>query len=95
MLSVGLESYDRSAVHHARLARSEVARLLDELAAVTLEERRARSGMEHDRADVIVGGALVLLTVLQVFDGEELVVSESDILDGIVAELLEGPAQAS
>lgn len=88
MLSLGLESYDRAAVHHARLSRAEVERLLGELAAVTLEERRARPGMEHDRADVIVGGAVVLLTVLEVLDFDELIVSESDILDGIVAELL-------
>jgi exopolyphosphatase/pppGpp-phosphohydrolase len=44
--------------------------------------------MEHDRADVIVGGAVVLLAVLDVFDRAELIVSESDILDGIVAGLL-------
>jgi exopolyphosphatase/guanosine-5'-triphosphate,3'-diphosphate pyrophosphatase len=95
MLSLGLESYDRAAVHHARLARPEVARLLEEMAVITVEERRARVGMEYDRADVIVGGALVLLTVLEVFGCDELIVSESDILDGIVAELLEDGHRAS
>jgi exopolyphosphatase/guanosine-5'-triphosphate,3'-diphosphate pyrophosphatase len=89
MLSLGLEVYDRAQVHHARLARSEVSRLLDELAAVDLKARRARPGMEHDRADVIVGGAAVLLSVMEVLGSDELIVSESDILDGIVAELLE------
>jgi exopolyphosphatase/guanosine-5'-triphosphate,3'-diphosphate pyrophosphatase len=88
MLSLGLRSYDRTAVHHARLSRAAVARLLSELAAESVEERRARAGMEHDRADVIVGGAVILLAVLEVFGFEELVVSESDILDGMVAELL-------
>jgi exopolyphosphatase/guanosine-5'-triphosphate,3'-diphosphate pyrophosphatase len=88
MLSLGLESYDRAAVHHARLARTEVGRLLGELAAVALDERRSIVGMEHDRADVIVGGAVVLLAILEVLDFSELIVSESDILDGIVAELL-------
>jgi exopolyphosphatase/guanosine-5'-triphosphate,3'-diphosphate pyrophosphatase len=89
MLSLGLEVYDRAQVHHARLARSEVSRLLDELAALDLKARRARPGMEHDRADVIVGGAAVLLSVMEVLGSDELIVSESDILDGIVAELLE------
>jgi exopolyphosphatase/guanosine-5'-triphosphate,3'-diphosphate pyrophosphatase len=88
VLSLGLQSYDRAAVHHARLRRAEVARLLGELAAVGVEERRSRAGMEHDRADVIVAGAVVLLTVLEVLDFSELIVSESDILDGIVAELV-------
>jgi exopolyphosphatase/guanosine-5'-triphosphate,3'-diphosphate pyrophosphatase len=94
MLSLGLQSYDRAAVHHARLSRLEVARLLAELSVATVEERRARAGMEHDRADVIVGGAMVLLTVLDVFGFNELIVSESDILDGIAAELLGDDAES-
>jgi exopolyphosphatase/guanosine-5'-triphosphate,3'-diphosphate pyrophosphatase len=89
MLSLGLGSYDRAAVHHARLSRAVVSRLYDDLRADSLDARRARAGMEHDRADVIVGGAVVLLSVMEVLGFEELVVSESDILDGIVAELLE------
>jgi exopolyphosphatase/guanosine-5'-triphosphate,3'-diphosphate pyrophosphatase len=88
MLFLGLETYDRAAVHHARLRRTEVERLLEELGIETVERRRARVGMEHDRADVIVGGAIVLLSVLDVFGFDELIVSESDILDGIVGELL-------
>jgi len=43
--------------------------------------------MERDRADVIVGGAVVLLAVMDVLCFSELIVSESDILDGIVADL--------
>ncbi len=102
MLFLGLETYDRAAVHHARLRRTEVERLLEELGIETVERRRARVGMEHDRADVIVGGAIVLLSVLDVFGFDELIVSESDILDGIVGELLgltstarAGPSAAS
>ena len=46
--------------------------------------------MEHDRADVIVGGAAVLLAVMESLGYDELIVSEADILDGIAAELREG-----
>jgi exopolyphosphatase/guanosine-5'-triphosphate,3'-diphosphate pyrophosphatase len=94
VLSLGLESYDRAAVHHARLSRAEVARLLGELTAVGVEARRARVGMEPDRADVIVGGAAVLLTLMEVLCFDELIVSESDILDGMVAELVGRVAQS-
>ncbi|MGP0005168.1 MAG: exopolyphosphatase [Acidimicrobiales bacterium] len=90
MLSLGLETYDRAAVHHARLRRTEVWRLLGELGIETVGQRRARVGMEHDRADVIVGGTIVLLSALDVFGFDELIVSESDILDGVVRELLNG-----
>ncbi len=89
VLKLGLESYDRTAVHRARLGRADVSRLLDALIRVPVSERRRWRGMERDRADVLAGGALVLDTVMEVLGFAELMVSESDILDGIVAELLE------
>jgi exopolyphosphatase/pppGpp-phosphohydrolase len=36
---------------------------------------------------VIVGGALVLAVVMESFGHEELIYSESDILDGLAADL--------
>lgn len=88
VLRLGRESYDREAVHHTALGVEDVRRLLRELAAMPVAERRAVRGMERDRADVLVGGAVVLETIMDHMGFDELVVSESDILDGIVAELL-------
>ncbi len=90
MLVLGLDVYDRAAVHHARLTREDVYGLLGELASVDVATRRRRRGMERERADVIVGGALVLLSAMDVLGFSELTVSESDILDGIVGRLLGG-----
>ena len=90
MLSLGLESYERRVVHHARLPRGEVSRLARALATEDVATRRSRPGMEHDRADVIVGGAVVLLAIMEMLGYDDLIVSESDILDGMVAELLAG-----
>jgi exopolyphosphatase/guanosine-5'-triphosphate,3'-diphosphate pyrophosphatase len=92
MLKLGLSTYDRHRVHHSRLTRREVDRLICELAAVDLEQRLERPGMEPGRADVIIGGAVVLEAVMDAVGRGELLVSESDILDGMVAELLEGRA---
>lgn len=88
-LALGLVSYEREKVHHSRLRRDVVRRLLRELASVPVAERRELPAMEVERADVLVGGALVLLTVMEVLDHEELLVSESDILDGMIGSLLE------
>ena len=56
--------------------------LVDELAALTLPERRERL-IEPARADVIVGGAIVLERILHAFGLDALRVSERDILDGL------------
>ncbi len=43
--------------------------------------------MEPGRADVIVGGVLILSEVMSAFGRRTCLVSEADILDGIVAGL--------
>ena len=48
-------------------------------------ERLRRPGMDPGREDVIVGGTLVLEAVMDRFGFGECLVSESDILDGLVA----------
>jgi exopolyphosphatase/guanosine-5'-triphosphate,3'-diphosphate pyrophosphatase len=45
--------------------------------------------MAPGRADVIVAGALVLSRVMRRFGFERALVSETDILDGLVLEMLE------
>ncbi len=87
-LDLRLARYDRSAVHHHLLGAQVVEALLAELAAVPVADRRARAGMEPGRADVIVGGLIVLDGLLRHFGMAECLVSESDILDGMVMGLL-------
>lgn len=85
-----LVAYDRDAVHHHRLRADAVAALLTEIAGLSVEERRQRVGMEPERADVIAGGLVVLDALLRHFGMSECLVSESDILDGLVMSILAG-----
>jgi len=87
MLDQGLATYDRSRVHHARLTRAAVERWCGILAAEPAAARARRPGMVEGREDVIVGGALVLRAVMRRLGFDECLVSESDILDGLVASL--------
>jgi exopolyphosphatase/guanosine-5'-triphosphate,3'-diphosphate pyrophosphatase len=89
-LDQGLLCYDRSRIHHARLTLAAIERLIDELGAVRSARRRRWPALEAERADVIIGGAAVLAEAMVVLGFEVLTASESDLLDGIVAELLAG-----
>jgi exopolyphosphatase/guanosine-5'-triphosphate,3'-diphosphate pyrophosphatase len=51
-------------------------------------ERAALPVMAPGRADVIVAGAVILVEVMDRFGFDEAVVSETDILDGLVLEML-------
>lgn len=87
-ISLGLPSYDPERIHRTWLSLSEGERVLGELARMTDPERAALPVMAPGRGDVIVAGALVLVRVMRRFGFGRALVSETDILDGLVLEML-------
>jgi exopolyphosphatase/guanosine-5'-triphosphate,3'-diphosphate pyrophosphatase len=94
-LKAGVPVYDPDVTHHAVLSHGDVRSLARRLASLPIAQRRRVSGLDPGRADVIVAGAEILLTVMEAFDAPEILVSERDILDGLVLELLTDPATDS
>lgn len=87
-VEIGLADYDRDRIHHFVLTRAAAEDVFRTLATEALDDRRANPGLDPGRADVIVGGCCVLVAIMRYFDFDECLVSESDILDGLVASLL-------
>jgi exopolyphosphatase / guanosine-5'-triphosphate,3'-diphosphate pyrophosphatase len=87
-LELGVAHYDRDKIHHAVLRADQVEQWLARLAGEDRGARLRRPGMVEGRADVIVGGVLVLAAVMAGFGRDRCLVSEDDILDGLVATLL-------
>ena len=85
----GLAEYDRDRIHHFRLTHDAAEDVFRTLAIESIEERRHNPGLEPERADVIVGGAVVLVAIFRTFGFEEILVSESDILDGLARSIVE------
>ena len=90
-LALGLSSYDRDRIHLSRLSRADIDRVTTAVLAMTRADRAALPVMHPGRVDVIGAGALILRTLVDRLDLTEVLVSESDILDGI-AWSLEGSA---
>ncbi len=86
-LALGLPSYQPERIHLSRISADSVREVTDRLLAMTRAERAALPVMHPGRVDVIGGGALVLLAVVERFALEEVLVSEADILDGIALSL--------
>ena len=85
---LGLDRYDPDRIHRSWLAREDVERTLEGLAAMTNEQRAAIPVMAPGRGDVIVAGAVILACVMGRFGFERALVSETDILDGLAFETL-------
>jgi exopolyphosphatase/guanosine-5'-triphosphate,3'-diphosphate pyrophosphatase len=83
-----LPEYDREKVHGSAIPRAGIDALLDRLSRLTVKEIKALPSMHPGRADVITGGALIVSRVAARTPVPELIISESDILDGIALELL-------
>jgi exopolyphosphatase/guanosine-5'-triphosphate,3'-diphosphate pyrophosphatase len=86
-LALGLSSYDPVAIHLSRLSAEQVHDISASLLAMSRAERAALPVMHPGRVDVIGGGALVLAMVVERLSLSEVVVSESDILDGIALSM--------
>lgn len=87
-LALGLDAYDSKRIHGARLTRECVEKTIDSLLGSTTAQRAALPVMQPGRADVLPAGALILREILQLTQATELIVSESDILDGIAWSLI-------
>jgi exopolyphosphatase/guanosine-5'-triphosphate,3'-diphosphate pyrophosphatase len=84
----GLAGYERDRIHHSVLARPRVEKLLGTLAGESRDDRLRHAGLEEARADVIVGGTVVLATLMRHLAFERCLVSEADILDGLITSQL-------
>jgi exopolyphosphatase/guanosine-5'-triphosphate,3'-diphosphate pyrophosphatase len=94
-LHLGLPDYDRDKVHGSTIGKAAVAELLERLSRLTVDEIRAMAAMHPQRADVITAGTLIAARVARLVSAPELVVSESDILDGVALELLRTTTEGS
>jgi exopolyphosphatase/guanosine-5'-triphosphate,3'-diphosphate pyrophosphatase len=81
---LGLDEYDAERIHHFRLTRAAAEDVFRTLATESKADRAHNPGLEPGRVDVIVGGAIVLVPVLRALGFDEMLVSEADILDGLV-----------
>lgn len=86
-MALDLPAYDADVLHGCVIGTDEVAEVTERLLRMTRAERAALPFMHPGRVDVIGGGAMVLLAALRASGQGAVIVSETDILDGIVYTL--------
>lgn len=84
----GLVDYDRAKVHRSTLTAATIHGLAERLLAATVDEAEAMGPLKRRRAEVICGGALIIDELMSRLGSDELVVSETDILDGIALAMV-------
>jgi len=85
--ALGLNEYDRHAIHLARIPAQKVIEVAQMFQLMSRDEIAALGYMHPGRVDVIAAGSLVLSRVMLATGALEFVASESDILDGMAWQL--------
>ncbi len=79
-----MEVYDSDVVHGSTVTARDMDELIERLSAMTLAQREHIIGLDPGRAPVIVAGLMILCHVMTAFKMHHFVVSESDLLQGMI-----------
>lgn len=88
-VEIGLAEYDRDQIHHFRLTREAIEDVYRTLVTEPREDRKFNPGLEPGRVDTIVGGMCILARIVRYFGADDVLVSEADILDGLILSQIE------
>ena len=86
----GIAPYDPARIHGTRLTLREITETAKRLCELPIAERKALTGLEEKRADVIPVGALILETIVVWARAEEIVVSDRGVRWGVALQLVKG-----
>lgn len=79
-----LKEYDTNEIHNYLLTIDEIEKNLNLFMSKSIDERKEIIGLHPKRAEVIVSGTLILKILLKYFNKRVILVSENDILEGIM-----------
>lgn len=88
-LALKMSRYDASQVNNLILTRAQLADLAELLGRLPEADRARLPGMEPAKAGVMVAGALMVLTILEISRQDSLVAIDAGLLEGVLGEMTE------
>jgi exopolyphosphatase/guanosine-5'-triphosphate,3'-diphosphate pyrophosphatase len=88
-VSLEMATYDSARVHGHMMLRREIDRVVRDLAAKPLHERRLVPGLEPKRADVVIAGGVLASAVLERLSAERVRISDRGVRWGLAESLVQ------
>ncbi len=85
-IDLDLHAYDRDRVSGHKLGFQSIVRIFDRLKRLTLEELRSVPQILPQRADILVGGIVILVALMKRMDLDEITVSDRGLRYGILID---------
>ncbi|MEI6215261.1 MAG: Ppx/GppA phosphatase family protein [Desulfuromonadales bacterium] len=83
-MAMQMRKENYASIHGSEVLRSEIVHLLAMLIHKDLKGRRAIAGLNHDRADIIVAGVVVIDELMRFLDANRVLVNERGIREGLL-----------
>ena len=81
--------YQREAIHLTSCPQKQLGRHLKKMLKMDIEERKKIIGMETDRADILPGGLMILMTFLRYFKIPDFTISANGLRLGLIKYFFE------
>lgn len=88
-VDLGLKEYKSEKIHNHVLDLKKITKIYSHLCSLNMEDRKNIAGLEPKRADIIIGGTAIVMEIMKSLRKSSIIVSEKDILDGIIYSLLD------
>jgi len=88
-IDLKLKVYNRERIHRHILSFKRIEDIYKNLCRMDLEDRKKVAGLNPKRADIIIAGTAIALEILKLLGSDDIMVSERDILDGIIYTLID------
>ncbi len=93
-IKMEMRTYRPELIHGQVMSIGEVNRLCDSLFQTSLEQRKRIPGLQPERADILPQGVRIISLIMSCLEAEEMIVSESDLLEGVIWNLFERPGRS-
>jgi len=84
-----LAEYQPQKIQGYQLELSTINNIFEQLIELPLEERKKVVGLQESRADIIIGGIVILLEIIKLSNLKRIIVSEYGIMEGIIYKKVE------
>jgi len=86
-IDLGLEGYDAAKIHGHTISLDRLREMLEMLRKLPLEERARVRGLEPQRADLIIPGVTLTISLMETFGFLTITISDKGLLEGIVLDM--------
>jgi exopolyphosphatase/guanosine-5'-triphosphate,3'-diphosphate pyrophosphatase len=87
---IGEDDFDEQKINGLVINREDVGTLFEKTKGMSKEKRLNLKGLEMGREDIILAGTLMVMKIMDYFQKDGMMVSYSDLLEGILLHYMEG-----